>query len=202
MITNVVDTLMNRVNEHIETPVPFDVSWVNDWSAHLQPLLHDPRVRHGVPLVPAAVRAVHLLDSPAQFRCRRFFFSEPLFEVPILLFVRQDSNLSFNRDNDIHGLTMCRPAGYSTFILGSERPQLAEGPAGNAVDPQTITQCFDLLLDGALDAVVMNEFTGRANLAASGRTSQVRIWTVRSPSMSCTSLSARPTPTPVPCCTT
>lgn len=113
--------------------------------------------------------------SPDSYRCANFHFSDPMFEMLILLFVEKTRPIPFARDSDIEGRTLCRPAGYFTHDLDrADRRWITDGKI-NLKQPQTVKECFDLLVSGDVDAVAMNEFTGRAAMKDLGLKDQVEV---------------------------
>lgn len=133
------------------------IGWINDWAAHLDPLLAEHAYDMGFPWLQP-----NCADDPENYRCLNFLFSEPMFEMLVLLFTRTESPLAYAGDDDILGKTLCRPEGYYThdlekngrFWLTKELIQLRQ--------PSSIDECFRLLTEGEVDAVAVNEFTGRS----------------------------------------
>ncbi|MBI1385687.1 MAG: transporter substrate-binding domain-containing protein [Rhizobiales bacterium] len=174
MLTEVVTAAMERLKAEATTPIEYNISWVNDWAAHLNPLLRNRAFDLGFPWFQPPCEQFNQLDEDSQMRCQSFFFSEPLFEPLILLFVRKDSTFEFNSDGEILGRTLCRPAGYFVFDLNQDgRNWLSENRI-TLLRPQSVEECFRLLVDGRIDGVALNEFTGRAALASLGLSNQVK----------------------------
>ncbi|WP_299441765.1 transporter substrate-binding domain-containing protein [uncultured Rhodospira sp.] len=152
LITGIVDRVMSRapgVKAH-------RIDWINDWSSHLDPLLSNGAYDLGFPWL-----RPNCVGNPEQLRCKSFLFSEPMFEMLVLLFVDADDPIEFNEDADMVGKTLCRPDGYYTHDLDKDgRNWLADGLI-TLKQPESVDDCFQLLLDGEVDAVALNEFTGR-----------------------------------------
>ena len=148
----------------------FKLHTVKDWSAHLDPLLSNAMMDMGYPW-----SLPDCATMPDYFRCTDFTASESLFEFLILLFVNIDAPIPFSADRDIHGRTLCRPEGYFTFDLDREgRRWISDGHI-ELVRPQTVAECFELLVEGQVDAVTINEFTGRAAIAELGLQDRVDV---------------------------
>src|SRR5258705_10240859 len=110
MLTQVIAAAMGLVKDEAKGRFDFGVSWVNDWSAHLNPLLLTRAFDVGFPWArPNCGRAN--LEPTSQFRCQRFFFSEPLYEVITGLFVQAGSRFKSLRNEEIAPATLCVPAG-------------------------------------------------------------------------------------------
>ena len=91
-------------------------------------------------------------------------FSEPMFEMLVLLFTNTSNPIRFESDTDIYGKTLCRPQGYATFFFDHEgRNWLRDGQI-TLEQPATPDDCFEMLAEGSVDGVVMNEFTGRKKI--------------------------------------
>lgn len=134
----------------------YQVHWVNDWSAHLDPLLSNAMLDMGFPwLQPDCAQ------NPDNYRCANFEFSDPMFEMLVLLFIDRTHPIQFREDNDIFGMRICRPKGYYTHDLDKDgRNWLRDGKI-TLVQPVSVADCFEALIKNEADAVALNEFTGR-----------------------------------------
>src|SRR5262249_5212334 len=114
------------------------------------------------------------LDQSSQFRCQRFFFSDPLYEVVTSLFVLGNSRLKTLRSEEIGGATLCRAAGYPTHELDQAgRNWVQEGKV--TLRRPRVEECFRLLDKGSVDGVVEAELVGRAMLPSLGLGDKVRV---------------------------
>lgn len=166
LISDVVHTAMRSSQSNDN----YRVHWVNDWSSHLDPLMSSAMMDMAFPWYKP-----DCAGSPDSYRCANFHFSDPMFEMLILLFVEKTRPIPFARDSDIEGRTLCRPAGYFTHDLDrADRRWITDGKI-NLKQPQTVKECFDLLVSGDVDAVAMNEFTGRAAMKDLGLKDQVEV---------------------------
>ncbi|MEO0356874.1 MAG: transporter substrate-binding domain-containing protein [Pseudomonadota bacterium] len=152
MLTDVVQNAMAE-SDLVDN---FKIHWVEDWSAHLDPLLTESMLDMGFPWFKPDCEG-----DPSQYRCENFHFTDPMFEMLILLFAHKDRPMVFRTDNDMLGKTLCRPAGYFTHDMEKNgRNWVSEGKI-TLEQPATIKECFDMLEAGTVDAVAINEFTGR-----------------------------------------
>lgn len=134
------------------------INWIDDWSAHLTPLLSEKKYDAGFPWFdPGCPQS----DSP---RCG-FLFSKPVFELLIVLFTRTEKPLKFETDNDIIGSILCRPAGYFTHDLDNNGRNWLKDKKITLEQPKAVKECFDMLMAGKVDAVAINDFTGREQIA-------------------------------------
>ena len=161
MITELVDTALTTLNRDAGGP-DHAVSWVNDWSSHLNPLLIRKTFDMGFPWFKPECSRYDELDDPAKFRCDKFFFSKPVFEILVLFFTREGSDFKFENDRQVIGKRICRPAGYFTFDLDADGRNWVKGEKVTLIRPQGVDECFQMLMRGEVDAVALNEFTGRA----------------------------------------
>jgi len=155
LITEVVKAAFSKAPQ----PVTFSVTWESDWSRHLDPLLTEHQYDAGFPWLKP-----NCDDTPGHFRCQNFHFSDPLVEMLVQLFVRVDDPIPFRQDSDLVGATLCRPEGYYTHDL--DRP----GRRWLSEDKITLRRgatpkaCFEMLADGEVDGVTVNEFLGRRTI--------------------------------------
>lgn len=149
---------------------PVKSYWINDWSAHLDPLLSDAIMDVGYPwLKPDCI------SNSNVYRCQNFLFSEPVFDMLIMLFTNKNHPVTFNKDNDILGKKLCRPKGYYTHDLDKNGRNWLKGKKIILEQPSSLASCFKLLGEGEVDAVVINEFTGRAQIKKLGLADSVEV---------------------------
>ena len=151
--------VMNAAMKAANPPEGFEIYWVNDWSSHLDPLLSNALIDLGIPWFKPACDV-----TPDAYRCQNFHFSDPLFEMLILLFTNKDNPIPFAQDSDIVGKTLCRPAGYFTHDLDKNGRNWMKDGKITLKTPVAVKDCFDMLVAGEVDAVALNEFTGRTAL--------------------------------------
>jgi polar amino acid transport system substrate-binding protein len=164
-----ITELVNAIMEETPNPVPYAVDWEDDWSKHLFPLLDEAKYDMGFPWLKPDCAA-----DPANERCANFHFSDPLFEMPIQLFVKADADFTFDSDADVEGKTLCRPKGYYTHDLDAQgRNWLKEGKI-TLVTPDTPDECFTMLVAGEVDAVPENLFLGADKINAMGLRGKVK----------------------------
>jgi polar amino acid transport system substrate-binding protein len=175
MLTQVVTTAMDRIKEEAKGRFDYGLSWVNDWAAHLNPLLITRAFDVGFPWARPDCESAASLDQGSQFRCQKFFFSEPLYEVITSLFVRQDSKITRLRTEEIAGTSLCRPTGYPVHELDQNGRNWVKDGKVTLIRPSTVDECFRLLDNGTVDGVVMNELVGRVSISSLGLGAKVRV---------------------------
>ena len=175
MLTQVIGSAMGLIKEEAKGRFDYGVSWVNDWAAHLNPLLLTRAFDVGFPWARPDCDGGTNLDQSSLFRCQRFFFSDPIYEVITNLFVRSDSRIKSLRNEEISGATLCRPAGQQVHELDQMGRNWVKDGKITLMRPPTIDECFRLLNDGTVDGVVEAELVGRASIASLRLTDRVRI---------------------------
>lgn len=141
----------------------FAVHWVNDWASHHEPLLSNALLDLGFPWYKPDCEA-----DPNTYRCQNLLFSDSMFEVLMLMFVHVDRPMAYNTDDDMQGRVLCRPSGYSTFIFDQYgRNWLKDGVISLMIGVSP-DDCLDRLVEGEVDAVVLNEFLGRRKIKELG----------------------------------
>ena len=174
MLTDVISAAMGLVKEETRGRFDYSISWVNDWTAHLNPLLTTHAFDAGFPWERPDCDGATLLDASSQFRCQKFFFSDALTEVATYVFVRKDSRIKTLNSEDIAGSTLCRPSVRLTHELDQGgRDWLKDGKI-KLVRPNMVDECFRLLDNGTVDGVVEAELVGRASMNALGMADRVQ----------------------------
>jgi polar amino acid transport system substrate-binding protein len=174
MMTNIVSAAMDQIKAKSNGAFSYNISWVNDWAAHLNPLLITRAFDAGFPWAKPDCDKISELSQDAKYRCQKFFFSDPLYEIFTVLFVKSNSPITFAKDNEIIGKTLCQPAGYSTYELDKGGRNWVKENKVVLMRPQTIEECFRLLDQGTVNAVVTADLTGKSIIAALGLTDRVK----------------------------
>ena len=150
-----VTELVNAALENTPHPVPYAITWDDDWSTHLFPQLDGKKFDMGFPWL-----RPNCEEDRENERCANFHFSDPLVELLILVFTRTDNAFAFENDEDIHGKTLCRPEGYFTHDLERAGREWLKKGLITLVQAANPDACFELLMKGEVDGVTLNEFLG------------------------------------------
>ena len=160
--------LVNAAFEDSPDAVPYSVTWENDWTQHLFPMLDSAEYDMGFPWFKPDCSA-----EPENALCANFHFSEPVIDLVMLLFARAEDPMPFADDADVEGKTLCRPAGHPTYDLDrAGRRWISDGKI-TLRQPATPTACFEMLMAGEVDAVTVNEFLGVQQMFKLGLTEAV-----------------------------
>ena len=90
-------------------------------------------------------------------REKLFLFSDPLYSSKPYFFTRQDSNITYEKDEDLQGLTACVPIGYSYREIQSF---LDKKIITVVMRPSNDAACFRALKKGRADLYAGNDITG------------------------------------------
>jgi len=99
------------------------------------------------------------LGKETQKRCE-FTFSKPIFEVITTLYKDKNRELNSSSVKDLYGSKICRPHGVYTFDL--ENQGLIDRGNITLVRPESKKACFQMLIDGEVDFVAVDKFSGKA----------------------------------------
>lgn len=155
--------LVTAALDHMPAPVTYAITWDDDWSRHQFPLLDEKTHDMGFPWVRPDCAA-----TPEDPTCANFHFSEPLMDLPIMLFKRADSDFDYATDADVVGRTLCRPAGMFTHDLDrAGRRWLSEGTV-TLVQTDSAEACFGMVLAGEVDAATLDMFQGATKIIKMG----------------------------------
>jgi polar amino acid transport system substrate-binding protein len=174
MITHIVSASMDLIKDEAAGSFSYNISWVNDWAAHLNPLLITRAFDVGFPWLKPDCDHPADLSQDAKYRCQKFFFSEPLYEIFTVLFVKSNSPITFAKDDEVIGKTLCQPAGYSTYELDKGGRNWVKDNKIVLLRPQTVEECFRLLDSGSANAVVTADLTGKAVTTALGMSDRIK----------------------------
>ncbi len=105
--------------------------------------------------------------------CQDFLYSDPLFEMLMVFFVPENAPMPLASAEDLRGKKICRPAGQPVHVLDAGGKNWLSGGLVSITGAADADACFALLDEGVVDTVMLNEFTGRAALAAAGRERQI-----------------------------
>lgn len=150
-----VTELVNAALELAPSPVSYAVSWEDDWSKHLFPMLDEKQFDMGFPWMKPNCAANPGLES-----CVKFHFSDPVVSLPVMLFVDAARPFEFQQMSDLDGKTICRPNSYANHQLDTTQRDWVGQADITLVDQADAQACFALLQEGEADAVAMNLFLG------------------------------------------
>jgi polar amino acid transport system substrate-binding protein len=108
LLLDLLTISMGQIEEQAKGTFTHNISWVNDWAAHLNPLLITRAFDVGIPWTKPDCSDGPALDTSSRYRCEKFFFSDPLYEDVTALFLSNNSPINFYTDDEILGKTLCQ----------------------------------------------------------------------------------------------
>ena len=150
---------------------PYKIDFINDWGAHLQPLITDHAYDFSIAWFKPNCDVVDRLSDDSKFRCNNLDWSLPIFEQIIGYYTRADHPRPASH-RDLFGQTICRPSGYATFMM--EENYLVE-PNIAFKRPDKTTDCFEGLIAGKYDVVVLAADTAEGAITKIGAKGKVTL---------------------------
>ncbi|MCY4181037.1 MAG: LysM peptidoglycan-binding domain-containing protein [Litoreibacter sp.] len=144
--------ITNVAMENADGAPNYQIDFINDWGAHLQPLISDHAYDFSLAWFRPNCDIVERLGDGSKFRCNNLGWSEPLFEQIFGYYTRTDG-LRPAAHEDLMGTRICRPAGYAIFQL--EEHNLVE-PNVTLARPGSPAECFQGLAAGEYDVVAIS----------------------------------------------
>lgn len=89
-------------------------------------------------------------------RLKKYNYSIPLVEIEKVFFIRKDSGIKFEVDEDLKGLKVCRPIGWNL----TEIQKFIDKELITLKQPQTMAACFRMLNKGRVDLVNTDVYAG------------------------------------------
>ncbi|NVO56397.1 transporter substrate-binding domain-containing protein [Rhodobacteraceae bacterium B1Z28] len=128
----------------------FSVSFVDDWSSHLETLL--PLGAFDVSIawtLPDCTNRTYEWSAETEARCTQFVGTVPVYDVVGGFFTLPESDYAKATSfADLEGSTICRMQGWSMVVLeevGLNRKNM------NVVQPSSARECLDAVLTGTAD---------------------------------------------------
>lgn len=173
MLTDILSTSMELIKQESQGEFDYGVSWVNDWGSHLNPLLTSRAFDAGFPWEKPDCDEPDELDAALTYRCQKFFFSDPLYEIFEVFFVRSNSTFKFASDDEVAGKKICLTIDNGVDDLDGQGRNWVKDGKVTLIRPASLDECFRLLDQKTVDAVVAPDVTGRAIAASLGMVDKV-----------------------------
>lgn len=158
--SGLISDIVNRAFVNADGIGEHQFYWVNDRAVHLDPMVSEGMVDVAFPWTKPDCTATPGLDL-----CTDYVFSEPMFEMLEVLFTDRQSDVRYTGEQDLADMRVCAPLGYHSAARSGNTGVSYLAKAGARLQqPPSAEDCFERLVSGSADAVVMNEFTGRVVL--------------------------------------
>lgn len=162
MMTQLVEMAIFRADPSI----PYTISFVSDWQAHIDALLPSGAYDLSFPWIRPDCEGAAMLSPGDQARCNDFAFSAPFYEIVDAFFAKRDSGLmQATSYAEFEGKRICRPEGYTAGVLD------AAGLTANVVTlvrGENVKECFRALAAGEVDLVSVDAEVGDSTVAKLG----------------------------------
>ncbi|MCC1494792.1 transporter substrate-binding domain-containing protein [Cognatishimia sp. F0-27] len=170
MSSGLITDIVNRALVASDGIAEHEFFWVNDRRAHLDPMLSEGMADLAFPW--------RKPDCDAQSTaavCTDYLYSEQMFEMLVVLFTAKDRPITYRAPTDLAGLRVCAPLGHDTQARYGQGADYLARAGARLQQPERAEDCFNRLHDGVVDAVAMNEFTGRVVLKDMGLSDAVSL---------------------------
>lgn len=166
MMTQLVEMATFRADPGIA----YNVSFINDWQAHIDALLPSGAYDLSFPWVRPNCEG-GMLSPGDQARCNDFAFSAPFYEIVDGFFATRESGLlAVTSAAGFEGKRICRPEGYTTGVLDAAG---LTAPTITLIRAEDVEDCFRSLASGEVDLVSVDAEVGDATVAKMGMISTV-----------------------------
>jgi polar amino acid transport system substrate-binding protein len=159
----IITELINAAMEETPDPVSFSITWEDDWSKHLFPLLDSKQYDMGFPWFRPDCDS-----DPGNEICRNFHFSDPVMDLLILLYVRNGNTFDYESDEDVWGKSICYSQGYFEQQLDGDGREWLQKGLVTLMKAEATEDCFKLLALGEVDAVATNAVIGAKTIKDMG----------------------------------
>lgn len=147
MLVRLATTALNRGGNNRE----YNVSFVDDWGAHLSTLLPLGAFDISIAWYLPDCTKIDMLSEAMRARCTELDGSLPIYETVVGFFTMAGNEYEGVRAyGDYAGARICRPEGWFTFDL--EEQGLVE-PFVTMVVPNSVNDCFEMMRNDDVDVV-------------------------------------------------
>ena len=155
--------ILSRAADKLDLPNGVEMYYVDDWARLIEPMLAEGR--YDIALAWARPDCGRVAPGSESARlCTQLEWSEPLYEQVIGVYTLTSVPPPLSA-SDLYGATICRPAGYPVHVTADMG--LAE-PDVILAQPDSAQDCFQGLLDGAYEAVIMAQDVAHGVIEAIG----------------------------------
>jgi ABC-type amino acid transport substrate-binding protein len=164
MFTQLVEMAIFRA----DPAIPYNLTFINDWQAHIDALLPSQAYDISFPWVKPDCDGNAMLSPGDQARCDDFVFSSPFYEIVDGFFAVTGSDLVSATDYTAFAdKRICRPEGFTAGVL--EAVGLGV-PTVELMRPAEPADCFEALAAGKVDLVSIDAEVGDSAISALGLT--------------------------------
>lgn len=151
------------------------IAWQSDETSLLSWLSEGTSARIGLPLAKPDCDHTSDLVGRAAALCEKLAFSKPIFQTLEVLFVRHGSDVTFERDEQMIGRSVCAPTGSNLSSLDSAGRRWVKEDLITVLQRPSLAACFAALDHGETDAVFTDDLGGRAVLEQIGLGDKIEV---------------------------
>ncbi len=155
------------------------IEWLPDdagtlkWLTDAKPDAKSGRI--GLPFAKPDCEHAQELSAAAATLCDRYVFSKPIFQTLEVLFVRNGSDVTFERDEQLVGRSICVATGSDMSSLDSGGRRWLKEDLITLLQRPSLAACFAALDQGDVDAVLTDDLGGRAALQQIGLADTIEV---------------------------
>jgi polar amino acid transport system substrate-binding protein len=153
--------IINLALENADSKPEYQIDFINDDGAHLQPLITDHAYDISIGWSQPNCELTDKLEDESKFRCNNLDFSDPLYEE-VLGYYTSSSDPVFADHSELKGKRICRAEAYTLAPL--EEVDLV-APVIEIVRAPSAADCVNFVLENKADAalVAVDVALGRIN---------------------------------------
>lgn len=167
VLTSEKDAKGGLLAEIVKAALKADVAgirWLPDDRATLAWLITGGSARIGLPFAKPDCDHKQTLSLDDTALCENFVFSKPIFQSLQVFFVRQGSDFTFERDDQLVGRSVCAPARTDLASLDTSARHWLKDDLVTLLQRPSLKACLEALDRGEVDAVFADDLGGRAAL--------------------------------------
>lgn len=157
--------IINLALENADSKPKYQIDFINDDGAHLQPLITDHAYDISIGWSQPNCDLVDKLEDESLFRCNNLDFSDPLYEE-VLGYYSPAADPVFTDHAQLQGKRICRAEAYT--LAPMEEVDLV-APVIEVVRAPTAADCVNFILENKADAALI------AVDVADGRIAELRV---------------------------
>lgn len=163
--------IINLALENADGKPAYQIDFINDDGAHLQPLITDHAYDVSIGWSQPNCDIMDKLEDESKFRCNNLLFSDAMYEE-VLGYYSPASDAHMTDHQELVGKRICRAEAYTLAPL--EEVELVE-PTITIVRAPTSADCMNFLLEGKADValVAIDVATGRISELGAGNQIQI-----------------------------
>jgi len=177
-LTDAKDTKGGLLAELVKAGLKSDltsVTWATDGDAAQSSLAGSKKARIALPFARPDCEHADTLAAAAAALCEHYDFSKPIFQALQVLFVRHGSDVTFERDDQMVGRSVCVVAQSDLASLDAGGRRWLKDDLITLLQRPSLEACFDALAHEQVDSVFGDDLSGRALLQQRGLTEKIEV---------------------------